>query len=939
MRWIGGTIFGEVRFAALGKGLCLINDTYAGNTTSGDHEPNDAHIIGHSFSANFESVNKVAMTLRIKASILSGVIVTIALSISGYYYLSYFENSLRSSILKGLDSVNGTALRETSRFLADSLKEAQAVAQAIPKTAIEQKDAKVVDDILKSYSSIFTKFENGMFVLDEKGDLWSDFPRHQEVRGKSFAFRQYFQKTMAEQKGIVGVPYLSMRTGNPVATFTAPLKDTAGRIAGMLGCSVQLTSSNALEGIRLTQIGQSGYVYVYNKDRLMILHPQQNRILKKDVPLGANKLFDAAIEGFEGTGETVNSRGVSMLISVKHIPESDWIIAAQQPKDEAFAPIQAARIRIIWGIFFVAVISVMIGFFLMKGITKPLFKLQQAIQKIGNIGEKNSGFSFKDDFRKEIDDIKESGEIGRLKTAFQIMSEKLDHTMRSLYKSAADWENTFESVSDAIFLLDIENKIVRLNHAAKFLLYKPSQELIGQPIFDYLDLTPQKILSTCEAKTQKEKSFNIDVKGSKVFEIFCSFLMDDKNIVIGRVLVGKDITFRMEAAKEKLRLEEKLQKAHKMEAIGTLAGGVAHDLNNILSGIVSYPELLLMQLPKDSPLIKPLKTILQSGNKAAAIVQDLLTLARRGAETFEVVNLNTIVNDYLISPEYQKLKSYHANANLTLNLAPDLLNIEGSAVHLSKTIMNLVSNAAEAMPDGGNILISTENRYVDIQIEGQEDIFEGDYVVLTISDEGQGIEPEDMDRIFEPFYTKKKMGYSGTGLGMSVVWGTVKDHGGFIDFKSTIGSGTVFEIFLPVSRKEMHDHREKLDIERLYGNKETILVVDDVEDQRTIATSILTQLNYAVSSVGSGEEALEYLKDHQFDLLLLDMIMAPGINGLETYRSALELRPNQKAIIASGYSETDLVKQAQALGAGIYVKKPYTIEKIGLALKNELSKL
>jgi CheY-like chemotaxis protein len=263
--------------------------------------------------------------------------------------------------------------------------------------------------------------------------------------------------------------------------------------------------------------------------------------------------------------------------------------------------------------------------------------------------------------------------------------------------------------------------------------------------------------------------------------------------------------------------------------------------------------------------------------------------------------------------------------------------VEGSPVHLSKVIMNLISNAAEAMPDGGHIRISTENRYVDTQIKGSEDIHEGDYVVLTISDEGQGIAPDDLDRIYEPFYTKKKMGNSGTGLGMSVVWGTVKDHKGFIDIESEVASGSTFKLYFPATRKSMESQKEAIDMDRLRGNKETILVVDDVENQRIIASSILTQLGYSVSSVPSGEKALEYMKSQPVDLLVLDMIMKPGINGLETYRRALRIRPDQKTIITSGYSETELVRRAQAMGAGSYVKKPYAIEKIGVAVKKELS--
>jgi two-component system cell cycle sensor histidine kinase/response regulator CckA len=257
---------------------------------------------------------------------------------------------------------------------------------------------------------------------------------------------------------------------------------------------------------------------------------------------------------------------------------------------------------------------------------------------------------------------------------------------------------------------------------------------------------------------------------------------------------------------------------------------------------------------------------MQSGQKATAIVQDLLTLARRGAAVFDVVNLNKIVKDYLTSPEYIKMNSYHPDVVIVANLSDDLLNINGSAVHLSKSVMNLVSNAVEAMSGGGEIHLATENRYVDKRIRAHEDIIEGDYVVLTVSDEGLGIEPEDLDRIYEPFYTKKKMGHSGTGLGMSVVWGTVKDHNGFIDIKSTIGEGTTITVFLPATREKCPSTDNASDVRQLYGDKESLLVIDDVEAQREIASSILTQLNYTVHSAASGEEALQFLEANTEDL-------------------------------------------------------------------------
>jgi CheY-like chemotaxis protein len=252
--------------------------------------------------------------------------------------------------------------------------------------------------------------------------------------------------------------------------------------------------------------------------------------------------------------------------------------------------------------------------------------------------------------------------------------------------------------------------------------------------------------------------------------------------------------------------------------------------------------------------------------------------------------------------------------------------------------MNLVSNAAEAVIDGGSVSISTRNAYVDSPIKGYDEVKPGDYVVLTVEDNGQGISPEDLEKIFEPFYTKKHMGRSGTGLGMAVVWGTVKDHQGYIDVESKKGLGTIFKIYWPVTQKELAKVEPVNSIEPYVGNGETVLVVDDVEEQRDIASRLLTKLGYAVEVASSGEEAIAFLATQSADLLVLDMIMDPGMDGLETYKKILDFHPEQKALIASGYSETDRVREAQRFGVGQYIRKPYTLEKIGMAVKAELTR-
>ena len=223
-------------------------------------------------------------------------------------------------------------------------------------------------------------------------------------------------------------------------------------------------------------------------------------------------------------------------------------------------------------------------------------------------------------------------------------------------------------------------------------------------------------------------------------------------------------------------------------------------------------------------------------------------------------------------------------------------------------------------------------------IGGYDEIREGDYAVLTVSDTGMGIPAENMEKIFEPFYTKKTMGRSGTGLGLAIVWGTVKDHNGYIDVQTEVGKGTTFTLYFPVTREELIAQQQKVPIEQYMGKGESVLVVDDIAEQRDVAARLLTRLGYEVHAVSSGEEAVEYLKGNKADILVLDMIMAPGIDGLETYRKVLEINPKQKAILVSGFSETDRVREAQKLGAGAYVKKPYVMEKIGMAIRAELDR-
>ena len=529
-----------------------------------------------------------------------------------------------------------------------------------------------------------------------------------------------------------------------------------------------------------------------------------------------------------------------------------------------------------------------------------------------------------------------------LNSSNALESFELYRMIREISKNLEKKENyrtLFEAAPDGVEVLDARGNVVDCNKTHQVLLGRKKEEIVGNHTTDFFSDSMRSFFEQ-KLQTLKETGY---VEGE--IELLCSegsaipvwrkekAIYNEKNKFVGSVIYNRDISSLKRAEEEKSRLEARLQRARKMEAIGTLAGGVAHDLNNVLGGIVGYPELLMLQLPENSPLRKPLLTMQQSGQKAAAIVQDLLTLARRGVATEEVVNMNQTITEYLKSPEYEKLKLYHPDVHADTNLEPNLLPVLGSPVHLSKTIMNLVSNAVEAMNNGGTVFITTENRSIKNPIKGFETIEEGDYAVVTVSDTGVGIPSGDIEKIFEPFYTKKVMGRSGTGLGMAVVWGTVKDHKGFIDVQSSEGKGTAFTLYFPITRQKLAKDKSLLSIEDYRGNGAAIIVVDDVKEQREIASGMLRELGYTVTCFSSGLHAVHYMRNNSADLLVLDMIMDPGIDGLDTYKRILQLHPGQKAIMVSGFSETERVREAQRLGARSYIKKPYTLNELGTAVR------
>jgi two-component system cell cycle sensor histidine kinase/response regulator CckA len=497
-----------------------------------------------------------------------------------------------------------------------------------------------------------------------------------------------------------------------------------------------------------------------------------------------------------------------------------------------------------------------------------------------------------------------------------------------------DYRKLLENLRDIVFTTDPAGRLMYVNRAVEAVLGFAPAQIVGRSVLDCIHETDveraRQQLTDCSKGGPADAEYRLLTGEGDVRWVRSACTpLHDGGTLIGFQGIWTDITER--------QLAERLQQTEKMEALGVMAGGIAHDLNNALGILVGYAELMLMDVPEESPLRDHARNIMEGGERAAAVVQDLLTLTRQRMPTKGVINLNRIVKDYLVSDDFVNLSRTHDRVEVRIQMDERLMNMSGSAAHLAKILANMAWYGAGAMPDGGMLLIRTENRALDRPVRGYEEVGEGEYVVLTVADTGRVIPPRDVKHIFEPFYARKVPGRGGAGLGLAVVWGMVKDQDGCINVTSEPGKGTAFDLYFTARCEEAAETSASA-VSAYEGRGESVLIVDDDEKQRELAVQILSRLNYRVASAASGEEAVNYLKGNRADIVVLDMIMDPGMDGLDTYKEILKTHPHQRAVIVSGFAEAERVREAWFQGAGACISKPYVADRLARVVRHELDR-
>lgn len=517
-------------------------------------------------------------------------------------------------------------------------------------------------------------------------------------------------------------------------------------------------------------------------------------------------------------------------------------------------------------------------------------------------------------------------------------TSKRQQLMEQLAAAKNEWEETFDTINEAITIQDIDFNIIRANRAAVEMLALPQRAILDQKCFQSYHGTeaPPARCPSCMAARSGSASVSemYEPHLDKYIEVKSLPRFNKQQELIGIVHVVRDITEQKKAEEKHLRLQDQLNQVQKMETVGKLAGGIAHDFNNMLSAIIGYSEIVLMSLPQDSYLRDDVKTIKEAGEKAAVLTRQLLAFSRKQVLEVKAVDLNSIVEGMV----KMLARVIGENIQLDLRLKPKLGRIIADRGQIEQVLLNLAVNARDAMPSGGRLTLETGEVDVDEEfIEHHADAKAGPHILLTVTDTGTGMAEEVRQRIFEPFFTTKEVG-RGTGLGLATVYGIVKQHGGLIFVQSEPGKGTTFTIYMPRTKDDA-DEDATQSPQSIPAGKETVLLVEDDATIRRMIKNILESEGYKLIVAADGLEAMEAAQSYagEIHLLLTDVIM-PNLNGKELADSLKKIRPAMEVIFMSGYTD-DFIAHHGVLEPDVhFLQKPVTPSNLAQKIRQVLKK-
>jgi PAS domain S-box-containing protein len=868
--------------------------------------------------------------LKSKITLAVSMLIVFLISSMACIMLSCFEKQLKTTIAQSQYVLVTGVANEIDKTLTFAHSQLIAATLRIPAAVIEDPDRAQV--FLDSMIGLQRIFDNQVSILTPEGKIFAEVPFLSERRGFDISFRPYFKNTMATMTPVISDPYVSsMVSKHPIVMMTAPIFNEKGALVGILSGAMDLMGKNILQDISQVTIGHTGYLYLTTQEsRLIIMHPDANRIFKS-IQSGTNLLYDKAVDGFEGTGETVNSYGVPMLASFKHLKVNNWILAANYPISEAHEIIFDLEKKFIIAATVGISIVLVAVFFLIKYFTSPLVVFTRHVEALpGKVGT------------EKVFDIRTQDEIGTLSRAFNRMVGDIDRQKEALQKSEEQYRTIYNSANDAIFIQDIYNGAILDVNQKMCEMYGYSREEARQINIGILSsgtppYTIQESMVWISKAAQGEPQFfewKAKDKSGRLFWVEVKMRLVEIDGTNRLMVTVSDITERKQAEADNALLEERLLQAQKMEAIGTLAGGIAHDFNNILTALIGYSNMLQAKMATEDPLRTYVDQILKSSEMAANLTRNLLAFTRKQVTEPRQININTVIHG--IEKLLQRLLS--EDIELKTIFTDEDATIMMDVTQMNQVILNLATNARDAMQNGGKMMIETQRVHFDdsfVQAHGFGK--PGEYVLISVSDTGIGMDEKTKEKIFEPFFTTKEVG-KGTGLGLSTVYGIVQQHDGFITVYSEPDEGTTFHVYFPVVAIKMEEGKI-CHIPEIKSGTETILIAEDHGYSRRLIKEVLVSNGYDVVETVDGSDAVQRflnLKD-EISLLVLDVVM-PKKNGMDTYDEIKNIKSDIKVLFMSGYTGDIVLDKGVHEKDFNFISKPFSPNALLLKIREILDK-
>lgn len=871
-------------------------------------------------------------SLRTRVTLL-----TLVIFLAGIWSLVYYAGRMLHTDLQNLlgeqqYSAVSIVASDVDHEIDFRLRSLESIAQSItPQTF---RNPLALQSLLEDRPLLLKLFNGGFFAVRADGTTIADVPRTTGRIGMNVSEKGWMIQSL-QGKTTIGKPVIGKKLGVPVFTAATPIRDQQGIVIGVLAGVIELNRPNFLDQITGNRYGKSGdYLLVAPQHRLIVTSSDKSRIMESLPAMGVNPGVDRFVGGYEGTDVLINPKGVEVLASAKGIPSAGWYVAAQLPVSEAFAPIDNLQHHVITAAVLLTILSGTAVWWMLRRQLSPML---EAVESLGTLVGENLPVSHLPVTRQD--------EVGQLIVAFNGLLKVIAHRESALVENRNTFSQLLEATDQGIYGIDNDGHCTFINKAGMGMIGFEQEECLGRDMHDLIHHTysngqPYPI---ADCPISKAKSTGIGCRldnevlwrkdGTSFPAEFSSYPIIENGLIRGAVVTFTDISARKQSENESLALQAQLQQAQKMESIGRLAGGVAHDFNNMLTVVIGYSQLGLCEAEPESAIHKYFEEIVKTSNRSADLTRQLLAFASKQTITTRPIDLNETLTGML--KMLQRLIG--ENISLTWQPAPGLWSIKADPGQIDQIMANLCVNARDAIGTSGLIAIKTSNVVIDEFYRAiHPDAVPGDYVHLSVNDSGCGMDSETLSHIFEPFYTTKELG-KGTGLGLATVFGIVRQNNGFVHVYSEPGEGTVFSLYLPRLQEICIPSVTNVVPVCIPEGNETILLVEDDPAIMQIAAIMLEKQGYTVLKTDNPSHALQLAGEHQGNvhLLMTDVIM-PEQNGRELADRIVSGHPHIRCLFMSGYT-ADVISHHGVLDEGVnFIQKPFTLTDLASKVREVL---